>query len=383
MYTGEDTEGKKKDFTKNIPAGKFSFTFTDPKMAAPTAYDSSNSIIGTSYYAGQTVTIKKITVPSPTYNSATNIKKIELYKNGSLVSDATKSNPTFPYNFTLSDTLTSSSTTDVTTKYKIRAYFDTRTGSSTATSETSIYSTEQIITFSYAKPTINLSGATSKSNISKLAPESVGSLTATFVKKSGKITDVKLFEKSKDYPTSTAILSNTIKGYDGSDYSPDSVTSTFNYSKTNICSDLTLIAKAYNGTSDVATSNSITLSFYPPYCYGFVDKDATMDTVVNNFINIASGLTTSKDAPSFIDSGTTYKNAFKLSDPGAQKKVFFAVPQSSKYSSIKDLNTNMNATGSFTIADKTIKFADNSTVDYQIFLLTTAVQAEAKLQFNE
>jgi hypothetical protein len=364
-YTGEDTEGKKKDFTKNIHAGEFSFTFTSPKMAAPTAYIENGDSATSEYCAGQTAKIRTIKALSPTLNSASKINKIELYKDGAKVGN-TVENPTFPHSFSVTDDLTSTSKSEVSTKYKIKAYFDTREGSSLDTSETSIYSSECKITFKYSEPTIILSGKSSKSNISKLAPESVGSLTATLTKNSGKITSVKLFETSKDYPRGENILTNIVSGYDGDAYSSSSGTSTFSYSKNNICSDLTLTATAYNGTEPVATSESITLKFYPPYCYGHVG-DITLDSInENNFAEVVKNLTHTKNAPKTINNKGQSCDGFELSSTETPMKILFAVPNGT-YSNAYDINfAGSSVTGSFDKTTKTMKFADGSTQSYQV-----------------
>lgn len=384
VYTGENDSGQKEEISKEINAGSFSFTFTNPTMSAPTAYVENGSSAASEYYVGQTAKVRIIKALSPTLNSASKIKKIELYKNGSKVGN-TVENPTFPHNFSVTDDLTSTSESEVYTRYKIKTYFDTRTGSSIDTSETSIDSSECKITFKYSYPTISLGGKSSNSSISKLIPESVGSLTATFAKNSGKITSVKLFEKSKDYSTSTEVKSNTITGYDSDAYNSSNGTSTLNYSKNNICSNLTWTAKAYNGNTAVATSNSITLEFYPPFCYGHVG-DITLDSInENNFADLVKSFPSSqhsKSAPRTVNNKGVACDGFELPATSTPMKILFAVPNGT-YSNAYDINfAGSSVTGSFDKTTKTMKFADGSTQSYQVWLLKTVQKNAAKLEFK-
>jgi hypothetical protein len=291
-------------------------------------------------------------------NSASAISKIELYKDNTKVGN-TISNPTLPYKFTVSDSNTSATT------YKVKVYFNKRDGNSTTLYESSLENSFAI-SFSYRDAAISLSGI-SGGTFSKLNAQTISAnkLTASFYKYSDKITSVKLFEGSTEKET------QSVSGFDGDAYSATKGTQTFSYSKSDICSNMSLTAKAYNGSTIVATtSSSINFNFYAPYCYGFVDPSVTFDSISRSTLE---GLTNKlQSAPSTIT----------LAEPNTQQKVVYAVPGGT-YTKIKDLNTGMDATGSFTKGTKTITFVDGSTQNYQIFILTDKVKAAMNLEFSK
>ncbi len=337
-------------------SAKFTISFQDPSTPTITTSSTKN------YYCGQTANIGTITANVANLNSASvtgKITKFELYKNNTLYK--TQTGEMSSYDFAINDSITSA--TNSTTSYKVRAYYNTRTGSSTTPSSTSKDSSNLTITFTYQNPVMTQLNISSN-EFSKLNPQSISNPFCTFKKNSGKITQVKLLDGG------TVQNTQAVSGLDGDAYSATENTKTFVYTASNICSNKTFYAKAYNGNTEVA-SKQVAMTFYPPYCWGFVDAGTTIDNVDKNLLANLSNK--QKPAPS---NGT-----ISLSEPTTQKKVVFAAP-SGNYSKIKDLNTNMDATGAFTTSKKTITFADNSTEEYQVFILTIAAKAAANLQFS-
>lgn len=352
-YTYNGDEGKPQT-EKTVTVGTFTISFQNPSTPTIT----SNLGDSLSYYNGQTASVTEITANIASLNSASSISKIELYKNNTKVGN-TVSNPTLPYKFTVSDSNTS------TTTYKVKVYFNKRDGNSTTLYESSLENSFAI-SFSHRDATISLSGI-SGGTFSKLNAQTISAnkLTASFYKYSDKITSVKLFEGSTEKET------QSVSGFDGDAYSTTKGTQAFSYSKSDICSNISLTAKAYNGNTVVATtSSSINFNFYAPYCYGFVDPNVTFDSISRSTLE---GLTNKlQSAPSTIT----------LAEPNTQQKVVYAVPGGT-YAKIKDLNTGMDATGSFTKGTKTITFVDGSTQNYQIFILTDKVKAAMNLEFSK
>lgn len=358
-YTGEGNAS----VSKTCAIGTFTISFLAP--STPTI--SSSLGTSTSYSSGQTATLSTITASVANLNSAAatgNITKLELYKDGTQVGN-TVTNPTLPYIFSVNQSLTSATTSTI--KYKVRAYYNTRTGSSTSLSETSIDSSDLSITFNYVNPTVYLTGLTSRT-VSKFSPITITSaqLGARFRKHSGKIDAIKLLEGN------TVKETKSITGYSDIAYSDTEGTTAFgNYSKSNICTTTSWKAKAYYNDAEVAASSTYTLTFYAPYCWGFVDASTTIDSINKDILSGLSNKQQSAPTNGTID----------LSAPDAQKKVVFAAPNGS-YTKITDLNTGMPATGAFTKKNITITFADNSTQTYQVFILTIAAKAAAKLKFE-
>ena len=353
-------EGGVDSAVQTVSVGTFTITFTNPKVSAPTS-----DLSTTSYKTGQSATVNQITVSAPTLNSAEKITKLELYKNNSKVG-STIENPTFPHSFTgLADTITSN------TNYKIKAYFNSRTGSNTTYTESSVESNNLTISFTYEDASISLSGSSSNSSISKLNPQNISAKTlkATFKKNSDKITNVKLFANDVEAENSA------VNGFNGDTYSSSEGSVTFNYSKSNICSDLNLEAVAYNGNADVATSNSISIKFYAPYCYGYVDESVTFAKVNSDVLN------------SLANKG---KNMTVLVDIASQgyKKFIYAIPNGN-YKSAKDSDGNGDENFSLfenseSVANtkKEIEFADGSKVTYQILIFRDATGNDTNLYFR-
>ena len=349
-------EGGADSGEKTVNVGTFTIKFTNPTME-----NLSSNLGSYSWYNGQTASVTEITASMSDLGSASatgGITKIELYKNGTKVGDSV-SKPSLPYKFTVSDSVTAGTT------YKVKAYYNTRTGSSTTTSETSIEK-DLIITFSPRAATISLTGLNSNT-FSKLNPQSISGLGASFTKYSDKITSVKLLEGS------STVKTNTITGHDGTAYSETAGTTTFDYSKTNVCSTISLKAEAYNGTTKVATSDTKTLTFYAPYCYGFVDSGVTFSNLTADTLKGLTGDKSYQGQSSPKYPGSSSNVGMKLTNTPANKKFIFAVPNGT-YNSAKDSAGNgddnisafeTNAEGNFT---RDIEFADGSKTSYQIFI---------------
>jgi hypothetical protein len=343
-----------------VSVGTFTITFTNPKVSTPTS-----NLSNTSYKTGQSATVTKITVSTPTLNSAEKITKLELYKNNSKVGN-TIENPTFPYDFTgFTDTVTSN------TSYKIKAYFNSRTGSNTTYTESSVESNNLTISFTYEDASISLSGVSSNNLISKLSPQNISTKTlkATFKKNSDKITNVKLLVNNAEAEN------NTVNGFNGDTYSSSEGSVTFNYSKYDICSDLTLKAVAYNGNTDVATSSSINLNFYAPYCYGYVDESVTFAKVNIDVLN------------SLANKGKSMTTLVDITSQG-YKKFIYAIPNGN-YKSAKDSDGNgdenfslFENSESVASTKKEIEFADGSKVTYQILIFRDATGNDTNLYFR-
>ena len=366
-YTGEDGTTSQND---PITVGTFTITFTDPTLKTPTSNLDTNN-----YYAGQTATISKITAALSKLNSAEKITKLELYKNNVKVGN-TIENPSFPYTFdNLQQTLTSSSKSTVNTNYKVKAYFYKRTGDDTTYYETDVDSENLTITFTYRPATISLSGVDSKYSISKFAPQSISSntLTASFTEYSDKITSVKLFENN------TEVETKTTSSYGTDVYNTELGTAMFDYNKSNICKDLTLTAKAYNNNTVVATtSQSITLSFYAPVCYGHVETTKSFNTITRSDLE---GL-------AHKSNGMPTDNIINLSEQSRAMKFILAVPTSEATFSKAIDNGGKgddNFSGFENSSSSTIKniiFADGSTVEYQILIAEGGDKGAINYQFR-
>ena len=358
-------EGGVDSTEQTVSVGTFTITFINPVVYKPTS-----NLSTTSYKTGQSATVNKITVSAPTLNSAEKITKLELYKNDSKVGD-TIENPTFPYDFTgFTDTITSD------TNYKIKAYFNSRTESSTTYTETSVDNIENLkISFEYEDATISLSGVSSNNSISKLNPQNISTKTlkATFKKNSDKITNVKLLVNNAEAENST------VTGFNGDTYSSSEGSVIFDYNKSDICSDLTLKAVAYNENTDVATSSSINLTFYAPYCYGFVGGTTTLNDVDYILLNTLQSKSNTRTAQ------------FSELQPTGSQKFIYAVPIVSSNDRFSSASTaigpatgpdgifELNSDGTY---DKDIEFADGSVVTYQIFIYNSPSGNPVNLTFN-
>lgn len=362
-----------RNVTKTCNVGEFKISFLKPSTPSisHTVVSTSASGSKTSYYCGETAQITDIATSISKLNSAGatgGITKLVLLKDGSSKNTVTgnainKGN----YTFTVDDTLTATSTS--TTVYKIRAYYNTRTGSSTTTSGTYIESNDLKISFTYVAPTISW-GTWSSSEYSKLDPAYINNPKCLFTKNSGKITKVKLLDGN------TVLKENEIDGYDGDDYNATAGDSTFTYKSAAFCTTKTYYAKAYNDDTEVA-SCSTTVSFYPPYCYGFVDAATTFSSV---------DLSTLQGLP-VANIGKPKKTHISLAAPGSLKKFIYAVPTAngtftSALDKTNDENFGLfekNASGGYT---KKITWEDGSTTDYQILILKNASAAAVDLTFS-
>lgn len=371
--------------TRSVTVGTFTITFTDPVIPTPTT-----NLVKNSWYAGQTASVTAVTVSAPTLNSAEKITKLELYKDGSQVGDAV-TNPTFPYTFNRTDNLTSTSTSTVNNTYKVKAYFEKRSGTSTTEIDGEVFSSNLTITFTYAPATISLSGVTG-GNFSKLNPQSISSntITANFTKYSDSITSVKLLESG------SVKEEQTVSGYSGTAYSDTPGAITFDYSKTNTCTNFELKAQVFNSTTAGAFSNEISYNFYAPYCCGWVNdtednnfSSVTVDTLkqLSNTITLFSNneFEDSSKGIKIIKDGNTV--TAQLRAPESSKKFIFAIPNGN-FTVAKNNNTNMDDFGQFeNSADvsktkKTIIFADQSDVTYQILILANGTKGAIDYSFS-
>lgn len=358
LYKGDGGAAKNKTCSAD-----FTISFQAP--STPTITTGSTK----SYYCGQTANIGTITASVANLNSASvtgKITKFELFKDGVQVPEWIKTGEMSSHTFTINDTLNSA--TSSTTNYKVRAYYNTRTGSSTTLSSTSKDSSNLAITFTYQDPVmtqLNITGGT----FSRLEePQSISNPSCAFKKNSGKITQVKLLEGS------TVKNTQSVSGLDGADYSNTENSKTFSYTASNICSDKTFYAKAYNGDTEVA-SKCVDMTFYSPYCWGFVDANTTFDS-----INLSTLEGLAKDWKS--QQNFTTNKTITVTGPSAQKKFLFVAP-GGNFTAVADPAGN-DAMTSFEKGGqmKTITFADNKTTQsYQIFLAAKAA-ADAAINYT-
>lgn len=350
LYKGDG--GAVKD--KMCPAN-FTISFQEPSTPTITT-DSTKS-----YYCGQTANIGTITASVANLNSASvtgKITKFELYKDNNL--HTTKTGEMSSYTFSINDTLTSTTTSTI--NYKVRAYYNTRSGSSTTLSSTSKDSSNLAIIFTYQDPSmtkLDITGGT----FSRLDPQSISNPSCTFKKNSGKITQVKLLDGSAVKST------QSVSNLDVADYSDAENSKTFSYTETDICSDRTFYAKAYNKNAEVA-SKRVDMTFYSPYCWGFVDAGTTFNSIT---LSTLQSLSTQQQ---------TFSNNITTDGPSEQKKFLFAAPGTS-FTKVTD-PANNDAMTSFEKGGqmKTITFADQSTTQsYQIFLAAKAA-ADATINYT-
>jgi hypothetical protein len=387
-YTGDGNTKVESSTTgkyTHVNVGTFTISFQTPSKPTITHTVAKNSASGknNAYYCGETADITGITTKIINLNSAGatgGITKLELFKNNNYTSPLATITPpagstsldlggsgkaqTF-LSTTTKETLTSAETS--TTTYTVRAHYKTRTGDSTETSPATIDSSNLAITFTYQDPImtqLNITGGT----FSKLNPQSISNPFCTFKKNSGKITQVKLLEGS------TVKNTQSVSGLDGATYSATENTKTFEYTASNICSDKTFYAKAYNGDNEVA-SKRVDMTFYSPYCWGFVDANTTFDS-----INLSTLEGLAKDWKS-QQNFTTNKN-ITITGPSTQKKFLFVAPGTS-FTKVTDPAGN-DAMTSFEKGGqtKTITFADGKTTQsYQIFLAAKAA-ADAAINYT-
>lgn len=356
-------KGEEDIISKTFSIGVFTIDFLNP--STPTI---SSNLTSLTYYKGRTANVSRITTDVVNLNSSEvtgGITRIKLYKNEELIKTSNE-NPSLPYNFYISDTLKDDTT------YRVETWYNSRTGNSLTTTETS-QSNSINIDFIFQNAIVSLAEIKSNNSISKLEPQNIsaGSVKANFRKYSDKITTLKLFANN------TLVETNTISGFAGDDYSGTQGTTTFEeYSADNICSKLVLKAEAYNNDNKVATSDEIILDFYAPYCYGFVSEDisfANVDrTVLNNLMSKKSTMTTHID----------------ISSQG-YKKFIYAIPNGN-YKSAKDSAGNGDENfplfeNSENVANtkKEIEFADGSKVTYQILIFKEATGNNIDLYFRQ
>lgn len=353
--------------TKTCTVGEFKLSFLLP--ADPTITSSLGD--NRSYYTGQTATLSTVTVSHSGLGSTAatgGITKLELLRNGSRYKTS-EANPSFPYTFTINDSLSSSCS------YTARIYYNYRSGDSTITSESFSQSDAMNFTFTVQGPTIAISGITSKTK-SKLEPQTINAnaISAKVTKNSSKVTDVSLSISGStvatDTTTANALTKLKADGYDSTQY-----TVKFNHSKITTCSDTTVTATAKHNVGADKTS-SATLSFYDPYCYGFVDTNTTFASV--DRMTLAGLPDTNKKS--------SEQTSITLSAPGSLKKFIYAVPNGT-FKSAKDSSNEenfglfeKNASGGTT---KTITWEDGTTTTYQILILKNPSAAAVNLKFSK
>lgn len=346
---------------KEKAIGTFTLTFKDPSNPTIT----SNLGASTSYYNGQTASVQTITTNVANLNSAEKITKLELYKGASKVGN-TITNPTLPYTFSPNESVTSS------TAYKVKAYFNKRSGESTTTSEAYIESDSYSLNFTRKEAEVSLSGIYSETR-SKLEPLTISNDTvkANFTKYSDQITSVKLLENS------TVKDTQTVTGHSGTTYGTTNGSATFNYSKTNTCTDFKLKAQVYNGDTAGVSSDEVEVSFYAPYCYGYVDESTT-------FASVNRDVLASLDDDNKSDSMTALVN---IASKGYNKFIY-AIPNGN-YKSAKDSDGNgdenfslFENSESVESTKKEIEFADGSKVIYQILIFREATSNSTNLYFR-
>jgi hypothetical protein len=370
---------------KTVNVGTFKITFTNPSLNTPTAnFQNAAGTTKTAYYAGETATATEFKVSLNSLNSAKKIKKLELYKDNIPTPIAESGDdPNLPYTFTgLSQTLSSASTSKVTTNYKVRAYFDSRTDTSTDVKENDwIESANLGITFTYHAASVSLSGINSQDSISKLSPKTISAnkLTATFAKNSSKITSIKLFENGTAVSENNGGLITPSDSFKADGYDATNDTGTFSYSKDPICSNLTLQAKAYNNTTEVAESASINLKFYTPVCYGFVAAGNDLNSINRNVL-------TTLTQRSSVPSNSTVEMSYPADGPEGGMKILYAVPHGTTgYNFTKVLNQQFagaECTTSYDIGDREIEFADGTKATYRIGIAKTESSAGVNIKFT-
>lgn len=360
-YTGDSVSESK---ICNI--GTFTINFQNPSNPSITKVVDKNSASGTNttYYCGEAPTLQTITTDVSSLNSASvtgGITKIELYKGDAKVGD-TITNPVLPYTFTLNEALESATSTTFT--YKVKAYYNTRAGSSTTTAETSLVSNNLTITFSYVNPSVTTITGIPSGTFSKLNPQSITNPTCKFKKNSGKITQVKLLDGTSEKAANNLDYTSTV--YDAGEKS-----STFGYTDSNICSNKTFYVKAYENTAEVA-SKSVSISFYAPYCYGFVGKDFNITaTPITSHLQLS--------ALESLESFQSSQSTVNLNSVG-ERKFVYAVPNGN-FTIVKD-SANEDNTKLFDKVNTTITFADDSTVPYQIWILKEPSAGNVNLTFS-
>ena len=365
-YTYKGKGGADSD-EKTVTVGEFTINFQEPTLKTLTSNLGNGNKLD--YYTGQGVTIQDITVNVDKEGSASatgGITKVVLYRDGEEAASSTVENLSLPYTFDYSDTIADSQNHT----YTVRAYYNARTGDSTDLYSTYVETSPINITFSYRQAEIQMTGNTG-GTFSKLDPQEISNIKATFTKYSDAVGSIWLQRERSTATTSYYLVGyRELSGYDSDIYSDESAAVSFDYTESNVCTTTTMWAQVYGAElNNLIEQDSVTWTFYAPYCYGFVDKDVTYDTI--NRATLES-LTQSQYAPTYVE----------LAEPESQKKVVYAIPDGN-YTKIIDKNTGFEVTSGYTTGKKTITFADNSTQEYQIFILTKAAQAPVKLEFKK
>lgn len=359
--------------TKNV--GTFTIVFKNPELSTPTSnLSASNSTLN--YNVGEAKSLSEIST-TITKNSAKKIKKLEVLS-GSTVLGVLENPSNDSCKITLTNAETLNPTETTTYNYKVRVYFDKYDGEDTITeANATVDSSNLKITFTFVKPWLKLTGPSTSSR-SKLEPLAISTknLKVSFAENSDKITKVKLFKGN----STTAEEEIDTSDYSKATYNDVTESREFAKSYTNICSNVTFTAKAYNGNTEVSlnsnsSSTSLSYKFIAPWCYGWVENSESFATVDADLLN------------TLTNKYTTSQSTVSLSAPATYKKLLFAVPKGS-YSSAKDdsnaeniLLFEKNSSGNY---NKTITFADGSTETYQIFILADneGTKATANLKFS-
>lgn len=352
-YKGETStvEGEK-------TVGTFSIIFRDPSK--PTISSNLSTSGGNiSRYVGETAKLTKIEAKiTPNSAAATGITKLELLKDGTSIEE--KENPT-SYVFNHTANITESTT------YKVKMTYNSRTGDSTELTPATLISNEFKITFTFVDPTVSMNNTSTVSkSILDATSIAANSLSASFTKNSGKVTQVKLLRDNVE------VESKNVSGYNDDVYNDTSKSVTFNYSSDKIYSDTSFKAAIYNDNGLVKTSsNSKSYTVYYPHCYGWVDSGTTLDSINLSVLKTIAGQKSLSSSTSNV----------VLSEPDGQRKLLY-MTHGTSYTKIKDNNTGFDVTDGYHIGTKTITFDDNSTKTYNVYLLKIAAQAAANLQFS-
>lgn len=391
-YTGESG----KDVSDNhVYSENFVFKFVNPTFGNLYSNFSreENNYKQIEYYVGEEANATEMYIQLSRLNSAREIKKLELYRDNTLIKSIENPNiETLKYIQTidgLNEILTSTSRNTTDYSYRVRIHFDSRTGKNTSWTPTFIDSSALTVRFTYKPAEISLINLTSKKNISRLLPQTIAENIANvrLTSYSDKITSVVLFENGTSKITKDI---SSDSPHNSSTYSDFSETYYSGYHHiNNFCDDLTLQLKAYNDTEEVATSNIISYEFYSPNCFGFIDFGTNEQMTPEELLNRVT-----LDTIETLEQGKYYQNmptkvfngitcpVVSLSEPESKKRVVVAFPNGN-YKKVYDVSTGFEITDLFTVGNKTITFADNTTTqNYQIFILTTDSQAPANYRFE-
>ena len=395
-YTYLKEDGSRSS-VQSLNIGKFDLAFTPPTSPkvrvvgiAPdgTTLDASGT---TTYKVGQSCTVNKITTTVDDLYSAIGddgqqgINSFSLTKSHddkfSQSSSANEDKKSCEFTLASAETLAPTHETitagsalytySVTGKYNKR----TKDNSTWTTDGGTTSQGSATVKFDFIPAGVSLSGI-STSTKSKLEPITISSntLKATLTKNSDQVNSVELVV---DGTTNQTIDFTTGSTKDGdltkTAYDTTGRLKEFSYateSEQPICSTTTFQAKA-NCKSGTKSSNTITLTYKAPYCYGWVTDEDLQNIGFNDIDRNVLAKLANQEL-----SETTY---IELTG-GVNRRFIYAVPNGA-FTSAKDGNGGLGdenfdlfdtddgtVTGS---RNKLIKFADGSEVTYQILTFKT------------